>query len=102
MELPEAEYVPRHTDSQDVQHVSERPRGVTIIAGIAWTGAVFLACSAGLVTLGRAPLALGAPLLNGLETLGPLTFCIAAVLTATLGYGLLKLHRWSRRGAIVV
>jgi hypothetical protein len=29
-------------------------------------------------------------------------FFIAAVLMAATGYGLLKLHRWSRRGAIAL
>lgn len=60
------------------------------------TGAVMLA-SPGVVSM-----ALGAPLLNGLELAGPYMFLLTAVAAALIGWGLLRLNNWARRAAIVL
>ena len=47
-------------------------------------------------------MALGAPLLNGLELAGPYIFLLTAGVGALIGWGLLRLNKWARRAAIVV
>ncbi len=51
---------------------------------------------------GALSMALGAPLLNGLELAGPYMFLLMAGVGALIGWGLLRLNHWARRAAIVV
>jgi len=51
---------------------------------------------------GVASMALGAPLLNGLELAGPYMFLLMAGVGALIGWGLWRLNNWARRAAIVV
>jgi hypothetical protein len=51
---------------------------------------------------GAVSMALGAPLLSGLELAGPYMFLLMAALGALIGWGLLRLNNWARRAAIVV
>jgi len=51
---------------------------------------------------GVVSMALGAPLLNGLELAGPYMFLLMAGAGALVGWGLLRLNNWARRAAIVV
>lgn len=90
------------TGSLDPQGVAAHPAGLSILAILVLAGAAFLLGSGVLAALGKVPLAVGAPLLNGLELMGPFIFIVAAVLMAATGYALLKLQRWSRRAAIVL
>lgn len=46
-------------------------------------------------------MALGAPLLSGLELAGPYMFLLAAVVAALTGWGLLRLNNWARRAALI-
>ena len=55
-----------------------------------------------LVSPGAVSLALGAPLLSGLELAGPYMFLLIAGAGALVGWGLLRLNNWARRAAIVV
>lgn len=101
MQAGRTEYV-RSTDSFHPRCVAARPTGVTILAWLVLAGAAFLLGSGALVAAGKVPLAWGAPLLNGLELMGPSIFLLAAVLIAAIGYGMLKLQRWSRLATIVL
>jgi hypothetical protein len=59
----------------------------------------------GVVTLaspGSASMALGAPLLSGLELAGPYMFLLMGGAGALIGWGLLRLTNWARRAAIVL
>jgi len=47
-------------------------------------------------------MALGAPLLSGLELAGPYMFLLVAGVGAALGWGLLRLNPWARRAVILV
>jgi hypothetical protein len=55
-----------------------------------------------LVSPGAASMALGAPLLSGLELAGPYMFLLMAGVGALIGWGLLRLNNWARRAAIAV
>jgi hypothetical protein len=77
------------------------PRGTTFIAGLMMIAAIYLIVTGVLVAAGYASLATGAPLLNGMETMGPLIFFLAAVLLAVCAVALFKLRRWARRAAIL-
>jgi len=55
-----------------------------------------------LASPGVASMALGAPLLNGLELAGPYMFLLMAGVGALIGWGLWRLNNWARRAAIVV
>jgi hypothetical protein len=82
----------------------ERPTGVTSIAIIFFLAAGYLG-SLGLVMLlspDSVSMALGAPLLGGLELAGPFMFLLAGAVAALIGWGLLRMNNWARRLAIVV
>lgn len=51
---------------------------------------------------GLISIAVGAPLLGGLEVAGPYAFFMAGVFAAFVGYGLTRFKNWARRLAIVV
>ncbi|MGD0511958.1 MAG: hypothetical protein ABSA29_01575 [Terriglobales bacterium] len=81
-----------------------RPTGVTAIAIVFFLSAAYLGLLGAvmLVSPGAASMALGAPLLNGLELAGPYMFLLMAGVGVLLGWGLLRLNNWARRAAIVV
>jgi len=81
-----------------------RPTGVTAIAIVFFLSAVYLGLLGAvmLVSPGAASMALGAPLLNGLELAGPYMFLLMAGVGVLLGWGLLRLNNWARRAALVV
>jgi hypothetical protein len=81
----------------------ERPEGVTIIAWLFFAVAAYL-CALGLLirlSPGTVSMALGAPLLGGLELAGPYMFLLIGVIASLIGLGLLRLNRWARRAAIL-
>jgi hypothetical protein len=77
--------------------------------GVFGVAALFLAAAAYLVMVGVVmlaspgliPLSSGAPLLGGMEVAGPYAFLLGAGFASLVGYGLLRLNNWARRGAIV-
>jgi multidrug transporter EmrE-like cation transporter len=80
------------------------PTGVTVIASLFCLVAAYLGLI-GVVMIaspGALSMALGAPLLNGLELAGPYMFLLMAGVAALIGWGLLRLNHWARRTAIVV
>jgi multidrug transporter EmrE-like cation transporter len=80
------------------------PTGVTTIAIGFFLAAAYLAVI-GIVMLaspGAVSMALGAPLLSGLELAGPFMFLLMSGVAAVTGWGLLRLNNWARRIAIVV
>jgi len=82
----------------------QRPSGVTAIAVLFLLLAGYL-CVLGLTMLvspGMVSMALGAPLLHGLETAGPYMFLLTGGAGALIAWGLLRLHNWARRAAIAV
>jgi hypothetical protein len=82
----------------------ERPAAVTGIAILFFVTAAYLA-SIGVVMLawtGMVSMAAGADLLGGLETWGPYMFLLTGAVAGAIGWGLLRMHRWARRAAIVV
>lgn len=81
----------------------ERPEGVTAVAWLFFAVAAYL-CALGLLMLlspGTVSMALGAPLLGGLELAGPYMFLLISVIASLIGLGLLRLHNWARRAAIL-
>ena len=83
---------------------SSIPSGVTAIAVGFFVSATYLAVL-GMVMLaspGAVSMALGAPLLGGLELAGPYMFLLIGGAGALIGWGLLRLNHWARRAAIVV
>jgi len=83
---------------------SSIPTGVTVIAFLFFLAAAYLGLI-GVVMLaspGAVSMALGAPLLSGLELAGPYMFLLIAGLGALIAWGLLRLNNWARRGAIVI
>ena len=88
----------------DRDMLSSIPTGVASIAIVFLLAAVYLGL-VGMVMLsspGAASMALGAPLLGGLELAGPYVFLLTAGVGALIGWGLLRLNNWARRAAIVV
>ena len=83
---------------------SERPAGVFAVAVVFFLATGYLCALAAvmLVAPGVLSMALGAPLLGGLELAGPLMFLLMGGLGALMGWGLLRLNRWARQAAIVV
>lgn len=82
----------------------DRPSGVVAIAALFFAASAYLSIL-GLTKLLRpdsVSLSLGAPLLHGLEVAGPYMFLIAAGAGTVVGFGLLRLSRLARRGAIVI
>lgn len=81
----------------------ERPSGVTTIAVLFLLAAAYLG-GLGLLMLaspGSVSMALGAPLLGGLELAGPYMFLLMGALGAAIGLGLLRLNSWARRAAVI-
>ena len=79
----------------------ERPLGVTAIAVLfvlvsAYLGVVALAK---LVSPESVSLAMGAPLLHGLEIAGPYMFLLAAAVGGVVAFGLFRLSNLARRAA---
>ena len=73
-----------------------------MIAVVFFVAAAYLGV-VGMVMLaspGAASMALGAPLLGGLELAGPYMFLLTAGVGALVGWGLLRLNNWARRAAI--
>ena len=54
-----------------------------------------------LASPGAVSMAMGAPLLSGLELAGPYMFLLMACIAGLIGWGLLRMHNWSRRVAIL-
>ena len=80
------------------------PAGVTVIAFIFFLAAAYLGLI-GIVMLaspGALSMAMGAPLLSGLELAGPYMFLLMAGVGALIGWGLFRLNNWARRAAIAV
>ena len=83
---------------------SSIPAGVKWIAIVFFLAAVYL-CLIGILMLvspGSVSMALGAPLLNGLELAGPYMFLLVAGVGALIGCGLVRLNNWARGAAIAV
>ena len=81
-----------------------RPTGVTAIAILLFVVAAYLGI-VGTIMLawpGTISMAAGASLLNGLELAGPYMFLLVAVLTALIGWGMLRMQSWARRITILV
>lgn len=81
----------------------KRPPGVNGVAALFLAAAAYLV-GVGLLMLARPgliPMSSGAPLLGGMEVAGPYVFLLAAGFAGLIGYGLLRLSNWARRGAIV-
>jgi hypothetical protein len=78
------------------------PTGVTVIASVFFLAAAYLALigSIMLAAPGAVSMALGGPLMNGLELAGPYMFLLGAGVGALIGWGLLRLNNWARRAAI--
>ena len=83
---------------------SSIPTGVTAIAIVFFLAAAYLGLL-GMVMLaspGAVSMALGAPLLSGLELAGPYMFLLTSAVGALIGWGLLRLNHWARRAAIAL
>jgi len=83
---------------------SSIPAGVTAIAIVFFLAAAYLGLI-GVVMLaspGAVSMAMGAPLLSGLELGGPYMFLLMAGVGVLIGWGLLRLNNWARWAAIVV
>jgi multidrug transporter EmrE-like cation transporter len=80
------------------------PFGVRVISIVFLLAAAYLGFLGVimLVSPGAASMALGAPLLSGLEPAGPYMFLLMAGVGALIGWGLLRLNHWARRAAIAV
>ena len=74
-----------------------------MIAIVFFSAAAYLGVIATLMLTkpGAVSMALGAPLLSGLELAGPYMFLLAAVVAALTGWGLLRLNNWARRATLV-
>jgi hypothetical protein len=83
---------------------SSIPPGIAAIATLFFLAATYLGLL-GVIMLaspGTASMALGAPLLSGLELAGPYMFLLMAGVGVLIGWGLLRLNNWARRAAIAV
>jgi hypothetical protein len=83
---------------------SSIPTGVIAIAILFFLAAAYLGLI-GVVMLaspGAMSMALGAPLLSGLELAGPYMFLLMSGVAALIGWGLLLLNTWARRATIVL
>jgi hypothetical protein len=84
--------------------MTERPAGVTAVAAVFLLAAAYL-LAVGLTMLlrpGAVSMATGAELLGGLELEGPYMFLLVSAVGAAVAFGLLRLHRWARWGAILL
>lgn len=80
-----------------------RPIGVSLIATLFLLAAAYLIVIGTMMLLspGTVSMSSGADLLGGLEVAGPYMFLLVAVAATAIGVGLLRLHNWARRVAIV-
>ena len=80
-----------------------RPIGVSLIATLFLLTAAYLIAVAAIMLLspGTVSMSAGADLLGGLEVAGPYMFLLIAVAATAIGAGLLRLHNWARRLAIL-
>jgi multidrug transporter EmrE-like cation transporter len=83
---------------------SSIPTSVAAIATLFFLAATYLGLLGVIMLLspGTVSMALGAPLLSGLELAGPYMFLLMAGVGALIGWGLLRLNNWARRAAIAV
>jgi len=93
------EYAQPHRDFP-----SSIPTGVKVIATVFLLTAGYLGLLGGimLASPGAVSMALGAPLLGGLELAGPYMFLLVAGVGMAIGWGLLRLNNWMRRAAALV
>jgi hypothetical protein len=87
-----------------VTELQARPSGVTASALVFLSASAYLLV-AGLIMVvspGTVSMAAGAPLLGGLELAGPFMFLLIAAVGLVIAIGLLWLHKWARRVAILV
>ena len=80
-----------------------RPIGVSLIATLFLVTATYLIVVGAVMLLspGSVSMSSGADLLGGLEVAGPYMFLLVAVVATAIGVGLLRLHNWARRLAIL-
>ena len=80
-----------------------RPIGVNLIAILFLSTAAYLIVVGAVMLLrpGTISMSSGADLLGGLEVAGPYMFLLIAVVATAIGVGLLRLHNWARRLAIL-
>ena len=80
-----------------------RPIGVSLIATLFLVTATYLIVVGAVMLLspGSVSMSSGADLLGGLEVAGPYMFLLIAVVAVAIGAGLLRLHNWARRLAIL-
>ena len=80
-----------------------RPIGVSLIAILFLVTATYLLVVGAvmIVSPGTVSMSSGADLLGGLEVAGPYMFVLIAVVATAIGVGLLRLHNWARRLAIL-
>ena len=80
-----------------------RPIGVSLIAILFLLIAAYLIVAGALMLFspGTISVSSGADLLGGLEVAGPYMFLLVAVVGAAVGMGLMRLHNWARRLAIL-
>jgi multidrug transporter EmrE-like cation transporter len=83
---------------------SSIPIGVVVIAIVFVLAALYLGLVGVVMVVspGAASMALGAPLLNGLELAGPYMFLLTAGVLGLIGGGLLRLNNWARRAALIM
>jgi len=81
-----------------------RPIGITLISFLFLSTAAYLIVVGAVMLFSPGALSMssGAALLGGLETAGPYMFLLIALVGAAIGIGLLRLHNWARRFAILV
>ena len=81
-----------------------RPIGVSLIATLFLLTAAYLIAVGAVMLLspGAVSMSAGADLLGGLEVAGPYMFLLIAVVATAIGAGLLRLHNWARRLAILI
>lgn len=87
-----------------IQFRVTRPAGVLVIAILFLAICVYL-CAIGAAMLiwpGSVSIALGAPLLFGLELAGPYMFLLLGAVGGLIGWGLLRTNDWARRAAALV
>jgi len=80
-----------------------RPIGVSLIVTLFLVTAAYLSVVGAVMLLSPRTISMssGADLLGGLEVAGPYMFLLMAVVGAAIGLGLLRLHNWARRLAIL-
>ena len=81
-----------------------RPAGVRAIVALfaAVTAYLLIIGLIMLVAHGQLSMALGAPLLFGLELAGPYMFLLMASVGALIAWGLWRLNNWARRVAVII